>query len=73
MLVRDGRPLIPFGCLGGDAQAQAMVQFVCNILDFGMNTQEAIEFPRAISASFPWSGPSTHIRTSLESHGSRVA
>ncbi len=32
-----------------------MVQFVCNILDFDMNVQEAIEHPRAISASFPWS------------------
>lgn len=36
-------------------QAQAMVQFVCNIVDFKMELQEAIETPRAASHSFPWS------------------
>lgn len=55
LLMQDGRALMPFGCPGEDAQCQAMVQVVCNIVDFGMNTQAAIEFPRVISASFPWS------------------
>jgi gamma-glutamyltranspeptidase/glutathione hydrolase len=55
MLVRDGRAVMPFGCPGGDAQVQAMVQVLCNILDFGMNVQAAIEFPRILSASFPGS------------------
>jgi len=55
MLVRDGRAVMPFGCPGGDAQVQAMVQVVCNVLDFDMNVQAAIEFPRVISASFPGS------------------
>lgn len=55
MLVRDGRAYAPFGCPGEDAQCQAMVQFVCGIVDFGMDTQAAIEMPRVISASFPWS------------------
>jgi gamma-glutamyltranspeptidase/glutathione hydrolase len=54
LLMRDGRALMPFGCPGEDAQCQAMVQVVCNIVDFGMNTQEAIEAPRVISRSFPW-------------------
>jgi len=54
LLMRDGVALMPFGCPGEDAQCQAMVQVVCNIVDFGMNTQEAIEYPRAISHSFPW-------------------
>lgn len=53
MLVREGRPLMPFGCPGGDAQTQAMVQVVCNVVDFGMDVQSAIEAPRVISASFP--------------------
>src|SRR2546428_4351916 len=52
--MRDGRALMPFGCPGEDAQCQAMVQVVCNIVDFGMNTQAAIEAPRVISRSFPW-------------------
>ena len=55
LLMRDGRALMPFGCPGEDAQCQAMVQTVCNIVDFGMNTQAAIEAPRVISRSFPWS------------------
>ena len=45
---------MPFGCPGEDAQSQAMVQVVCNIVDFGMDTQAAIEAPRVISRSFPW-------------------
>jgi len=53
MLVQSGAALMPFGCPGGDAQGQAMVQVVCNVLDFGMNVQAAIEAPRVISASFP--------------------
>ena len=54
MLVKDGRAHMPFGCPGEDAQCQAMVQVVCAILDFGMDTQAAIEMPRVISRSFPW-------------------
>ena len=54
LLMRDGAALMPFGCPGEDAQSQAMVQVVCNIVDFGMNTQAAIEAPRVISRSFPW-------------------
>lgn len=53
MLVTDGRALMPFGCPGGDAQSQAMVQTVTHIADFGLNTQEAIEYPRLISLSAP--------------------
>ena len=55
LLMREGGALMPFGCPGEDAQCQAMVQVVCNVVDFGMNTQAAIEHPRAISHSFPWS------------------
>ena len=54
LLMKGGAPFMPFGCPGEDAQCQAMVQVVCNIVDFGMNTQAAIEAPRVISRSFPW-------------------
>ncbi|HKW78062.1 MAG TPA: gamma-glutamyltransferase, partial [Candidatus Limnocylindria bacterium] len=54
LLMKDGRALMPFGCPGEDAQCQAMVQTVCNVVDFGMNVQAAIEAPRVISRSFPW-------------------
>ena len=54
LLMKDGRALMPFGCPGEDAQCQAMVQTVCNVVDFDMNLQAAIEAPRVISRSFPW-------------------
>ena len=54
LLMKDGRALMPFGCPGEDAQCQAMVQTVVNVVDFGMNVQAAIEAPRVISKSFPW-------------------
>jgi gamma-glutamyltranspeptidase/glutathione hydrolase len=55
LLMRGGRALMPFGCPGEDAQCQAMVQTVCNMLDFGMDVQAAIEAPRVVSHSLPWS------------------
>jgi gamma-glutamyltranspeptidase / glutathione hydrolase len=46
MLMRDSKPLIAFGCVGGDMQAQGQVQFLSNVLDFGMNIQDALDAPR---------------------------
>ena len=45
-LTKDGKPLMAFGVMGADNQAQAHVQIVVNIVDFGMNVQEAGEAPR---------------------------
>ncbi|HKW78696.1 MAG TPA: gamma-glutamyltransferase family protein, partial [Candidatus Limnocylindria bacterium] len=53
LALRDGRVFMAFGCPGEDAQPQGMVQVFSNVVDFGMNVQEAIEAPRAISWSFP--------------------
>ena len=50
---RDGKLLMPFGCPGGDAQCQAMVQTFLNIVVFGMNPQVAIEQPRFCTWNFP--------------------
>ena len=44
---------MPIGCPGGDAQVQGMLQVFLNIVEFGMEPQEAIEAPRVISHSFP--------------------
>jgi gamma-glutamyltranspeptidase/glutathione hydrolase len=46
MLFRDGKPVVSFGVMGGDVQAQAHVQVVSNLVDYDLNIQEALDFPR---------------------------
>jgi len=53
MLLHAGEVLLAFGCPGADAQTQAMVQVVVNLLDAGLDLQPAIEFPRIVSMSLP--------------------
>ncbi len=49
-ITRAGEPLCAFGVMGGDTQPQAHAQVVCNLLDFGMNLQEAGDAPRMLHA-----------------------
>ena len=53
MAFKDGKPWLIFGTRGADGQAQTQVQLLCNIVDFGMNPQEAQDAPR-------WRGNSTY-------------
>jgi gamma-glutamyltranspeptidase/glutathione hydrolase len=43
---RDGVPTTAFGVMGGDMQPQGHAQIVVNLVDFGMNLQEAGDAPR---------------------------
>ncbi|MDD8012041.1 MAG: gamma-glutamyltransferase [Acidobacteriota bacterium] len=45
-VTRAGKPVFSFGVMGGDMQPQGHVQILCNIIDFGMNLQEAGDAPR---------------------------
>jgi gamma-glutamyltranspeptidase/glutathione hydrolase len=46
MVLKDDAPWISFGVMGGDMQAQGHAQVLANLIDFGMNIQEAGEAPR---------------------------
>ncbi len=43
---RDGKPWLSFGLMGGGMQPQGHVQIITNLVDFGMNLQEAGDAPR---------------------------
>ena len=53
LVLRNGEPCMVFGTPGGDQQDQWTLQFFLNVVDFGMEVQEAIEAPRFSSAHFP--------------------
>jgi gamma-glutamyltranspeptidase/glutathione hydrolase len=46
MVLKDGLLWLSFGVMGGDMQPQGHVQVLLNMIDFGMNVQEAGEAPR---------------------------
>ncbi len=43
MALKDGRPYLSFAVQGGDTQDQNLLQFFLNLVEFGMNVQEACE------------------------------
>ena len=45
-ITKDGKPWISFGVMGGAMQPQGHAQIVVNLVDFGMNLQEAGDAPR---------------------------
>ncbi len=45
-VTRNGQPWLSFGVMGGDMQPQGHVQVFLNLVEFGMDPQEAIDAPR---------------------------
>jgi len=46
MVTRDGRAVMSYGVMGGDYQPMGHMHVLSNVLDFGMDIQEAIDQPR---------------------------
>ena len=64
-VVKDGQPFMSFGLMGGDMQPQGHVQVLTDIIDFGMNVQEAGDAARwrHYGGAEPTGEPSTGIGT----------
>ena len=62
LALKDGKPFLAFAVQGGDSQDQNLLQFFLNVVEFGMNVQEAVEAPNVNSFQ---------MRSSFGAHESR--
>jgi gamma-glutamyltranspeptidase/glutathione hydrolase len=46
IILKDGKPFLVIGAPGGPTIITAVLQVILNVLDFGMNVQDAVDFPR---------------------------
>ena len=53
LVLKDGQPFMVTGSPGGDDQVMRTMQTFLNVVEFGMNIQQAIEAPRWATRSFP--------------------
>jgi gamma-glutamyltranspeptidase/glutathione hydrolase len=53
LVLKDGKPAMVMGSPGGDDQCMRTMQTFLNLVEFGMNVQQAIEAPRWTTRSFP--------------------
>lgn len=75
MILKDGRPWVSFGVMGGDNQAQAHAQVVVNLVDFGMDIQQAGDAARVRHMTRGLAvetGISAEVRRALEAKGHAI-
>jgi gamma-glutamyltranspeptidase/glutathione hydrolase len=75
MILKDGKPWVSFGVMGGDNQAQAHAQVVMNLVDFGMHIQDAGEAARMRHGGQELSlesGIGAEVRAALEARGHKI-
>ena len=56
LALKDGAPAMVLGGYGGDHIPQGMLQLFLNIVEFGLDPQEAVEEPRFYTYNFPSTG-----------------
>lgn len=66
MALRNGRPAMVFGTMGGDGQAQTHLQVYTAAARFGLNMQQAIEMPRWVHGTVH-KDPTAHETLLMES------
>jgi gamma-glutamyltranspeptidase/glutathione hydrolase len=62
LALKDGKPFLSFAVQGGDGQDQNLLQFFLNVVEFGMNVQQAAEAPNINSYQ---------MRSSFDAHEAR--
>ncbi|SDI65539.1 gamma-glutamyltransferase family protein [Aliiruegeria lutimaris] len=75
MAKRDGKVIMPFGVMGGQFQPTGHCRLISNMVDFGMDPQEAIDAPRAFAIDGELRlerGYDASVRTELERLGHRI-
>jgi len=65
MALKDSRPVLVFGSMGGEGQPQTQTALVTRIIDFGCSVQQAIELPRILYGR-TWGQPTQTLK--LESN-----
>ena len=53
LVLRDGHPVMALGAHGGDHIPQGTLQLFLDVVEFGLDPQEAVEAPRFYSYNFP--------------------
>ena len=75
MLKENGRVTMPFGVMGGAYQPNGHARVLTNIVDYGMDAQDAIDAPRSFadgSTMMVERGYAPSVRTDLRAMGHRV-
>ena len=49
LALKNGKPFLAFSMQGGDSQDQILLQFLLNVVEFGMNVQQAAEAANFVS------------------------
>src|SRR4051812_38318040 len=72
LVLKDGQPFMVLSTPGGDNQDQALLQVLLNIIEFGMNPQEAVEAPRFDTQHYVSSFDDHEFRAGLLNVESRI-